>query len=334
MNTEIWKTIEGTNDQYEVSNFGQVRSFARNNPKLLKPLLQRDHFSILIRVHGVQGRRLVHRLVVENFIGPIPKNMVVDHIDGTPTNNALSNLRVVSQRENIHCGRKLTRKFSVPNVKKVRDGLLVKKGFGPTMYALGLVGTEALAQELYESCTTEDQAKTLQENHVKARNERSIELSNIRRIKQVEANRARRIKQREVIKALRVSEGRTNDQIDAQVEELRKLKRKRPSLNARATFVAQKFIDGKNRYLGSYPTKEEADQVIAFANIKNYQSIRTKNIHTLPAQNNSEGVVYHKTLNQWSAYVVDTQNIPRHVGYFDSEDEAKSNRDFYININM
>jgi hypothetical protein len=42
----------------------------------------------------------VHRLIIETFIGPIPKGMVVDHINRITTDNRIENLRVVSYREN------------------------------------------------------------------------------------------------------------------------------------------------------------------------------------------------------------------------------------------
>jgi len=43
---------------------------------------------------------LVHRVVVETFIGEIPKDMEVNHIDGVKSNNELSNLEVVTRSEN------------------------------------------------------------------------------------------------------------------------------------------------------------------------------------------------------------------------------------------
>ena len=43
----------------------------------------------------------VHCLVWQTFRGVIPNGMVIDHIDGNRGNNALSNLRLVSQSENM-----------------------------------------------------------------------------------------------------------------------------------------------------------------------------------------------------------------------------------------
>lgn len=47
------------------------------------------------------GLGSVHRLVVESFLGEIPKGLVVNHIDGNKLNNRLSNLEVVTYSENM-----------------------------------------------------------------------------------------------------------------------------------------------------------------------------------------------------------------------------------------
>lgn len=43
---------------------------------------------------------LVHRVVVETFLGEIPKDYEVNHIDGCKTNNRLNNLEIVTKSEN------------------------------------------------------------------------------------------------------------------------------------------------------------------------------------------------------------------------------------------
>lgn len=42
----------------------------------------------------------VHQLVYDAWVGPVPDGMVLDHIDRDKTNNAVSNLRAVTQVEN------------------------------------------------------------------------------------------------------------------------------------------------------------------------------------------------------------------------------------------
>lgn len=75
---------------------------------------------------------LFHRLIVETFIGEIPKGMEVDHKDGNKHNNALSNLEIVTPEENIDRASKMGshhKRFSnrqVANmIRKVLDGASV-----------------------------------------------------------------------------------------------------------------------------------------------------------------------------------------------------------------
>lgn len=52
-----------------------------------------------LRVNLASGHYSKHRLIWETFNGPIPDNMVIDHIDGNRQNNKLSNLRLITQGE-------------------------------------------------------------------------------------------------------------------------------------------------------------------------------------------------------------------------------------------
>jgi len=47
------------------------------------------------------GKILLHRLVYLQRHGDIPAGLVIDHIDGNKTNNAISNLQAITTSENI-----------------------------------------------------------------------------------------------------------------------------------------------------------------------------------------------------------------------------------------
>ena len=99
MTKEIWKTIENTNNLYQVSNLGNVRSLRFNKIKILKSVVNSRGYACV----GINGRTInVHRLVLETF-KPIPdyKSLVVNHIDGDKTNNNLNNLEWCTQKYNI-----------------------------------------------------------------------------------------------------------------------------------------------------------------------------------------------------------------------------------------
>ena len=114
--TEItMKPLEGFTD-YHISDDGLVyttkysKRYNRNEDlKVLKPRLHPSGYLYYGFYIGVGKNRLRywrrgHRLVVENFIGKIPKGMDVDHIDGDRHNNDVDNLRIVTHSDNILYG--------------------------------------------------------------------------------------------------------------------------------------------------------------------------------------------------------------------------------------
>lgn len=53
------------------------------------------------RVGHKHKRDKVHRVIWRLYNGPIPPGLEIDHIDGDPGNNNISNLRLVTHAENI-----------------------------------------------------------------------------------------------------------------------------------------------------------------------------------------------------------------------------------------
>jgi hypothetical protein len=131
MNT-IWKPIPCFELRYEVSNDGQVRSLdatvACGNKalrsvkgRLLKPGLTVGYPCVVL---GKGNTRMVHTLVAAAFIGPRPAGNDVLHIDGSRTNNHISNLKYGSRSENNRdIFRHGKRKLSVAEVNGARDAL-------------------------------------------------------------------------------------------------------------------------------------------------------------------------------------------------------------------
>lgn len=100
---EIWKPIKGTKGFIEVSNKGRVRSLLRGNPRLLKP--QTDgcgYYRIRVTIEREKMTYKVHREVAKAFIDNPDNLPQVNHIDGNKTNNSVSNLEWVTNRENAH----------------------------------------------------------------------------------------------------------------------------------------------------------------------------------------------------------------------------------------
>jgi hypothetical protein len=73
-----------------------------------------------------EGKRyqiLVHRVVYSFFNGEIPDGMQINHIDGDKKNNALSNLELVTPRENTLHAIYVTKKkkcFGLENLKRLK----------------------------------------------------------------------------------------------------------------------------------------------------------------------------------------------------------------------
>lgn len=100
---EEWRPVES--GFYSVSNLGRVRREAPARGtypgNMLSSKGSRGFYpSVAIHRSGFRGRRRIHDLVTEAFLGPKPSGMYVNHKDGDKTNNRLDNLEYVTPSEN------------------------------------------------------------------------------------------------------------------------------------------------------------------------------------------------------------------------------------------
>lgn len=104
---EIWKAVKGYEGLYEVSNTGKVRSLNYNRTGKVKELLRGncgDYLFVSLCKEGKRKPFLIHRLVVQTFIGEIPKGLIVNHKDENKQNNNVDNLEIVTQKYNLNYG--------------------------------------------------------------------------------------------------------------------------------------------------------------------------------------------------------------------------------------
>jgi transcriptional regulator of met regulon len=99
---EEWKSISYRED-YEVSNFGNCRRKKSNGDYYyITPTIQRYKFlSFWSKKEKKYHKKTLHSLVAEAFLGERPEGLVIDHIDRDKLNNNVSNLRYITNQENI-----------------------------------------------------------------------------------------------------------------------------------------------------------------------------------------------------------------------------------------
>lgn len=95
---EIWKDIIGFENEYEVSNLGNVRRKIQNLKSSISP---HGYKTLSLSKNGKTITKLVHRLVAEAFIENHENKEIINHKDCNKTNNVLENLEWVTHEENM-----------------------------------------------------------------------------------------------------------------------------------------------------------------------------------------------------------------------------------------
>ena len=114
---EIWKDIPNY-EGYQVSNLGRVKSLERldvigrkRKEKILKPTINhKGYYQVGLWKQSIGKMYLVHRLVWIAFNGTIPEGLQVNHINEIKSDNRLSNLNLMTPKENTNWGTGIERR--------------------------------------------------------------------------------------------------------------------------------------------------------------------------------------------------------------------------------
>lgn len=157
-NKEIWKDIIGYEGIYQVSNYGNViRTGYKLSSKIKKLKPTKDgvgYYTVTLSKNNQRKTKAVHILVAIAFLNHIPNKfeLVVNHKDFNRLNNNISNLEIVTQRENtnlIHIPS--SSKFVGVHLDKRLNKWISRIWIGKERRHLGVFKKEKYAHKAYQN---------------------------------------------------------------------------------------------------------------------------------------------------------------------------------------
>ncbi len=114
---ETWEDVPGYNENYQVSNYGRVKSLIKNKPRILRKTISMGKYKV--QMYWRRGRfrnELVGRLVCTLFNGEPNETDVLTFKDDNPLNIIAENMFWRSRSE---CARtaKNKHRYSSPGIK-------------------------------------------------------------------------------------------------------------------------------------------------------------------------------------------------------------------------
>lgn len=98
---EVFKDVVGFEGEYQISNFGRVKTLKPRSEVYIKPSNRNGYLRVGLRKNNKRYSKSVHRLVGEAFIGVPKKGMQINHKNGIKDDNRVCNLEWVTHSENI-----------------------------------------------------------------------------------------------------------------------------------------------------------------------------------------------------------------------------------------
>lgn len=92
----IWKDIPGYENMYQANDDGQIRSIRRGRPKIMRPRFDKKINAMMVYVDNGKGKKgpiQVSKLIMDAFVGEMPKGMCRIHKNGDILDNRPCNLK-------------------------------------------------------------------------------------------------------------------------------------------------------------------------------------------------------------------------------------------------
>ena len=113
---EKWVDIEGYEKEYQISNYGRLKSLKNN--LIMKPMIATNGYLIAcLWKNGKQKKYVIHRLVAKAFLDNPNNYKEVNHIDEDKNNNNVNNYEWCSHKYNMNYG-KVREKISKSKIGK------------------------------------------------------------------------------------------------------------------------------------------------------------------------------------------------------------------------
>lgn len=152
---EEWKDIIGYEGLYQISNFGNVKSVRFDKEKLLLPQTNSKGYYFVVLCDKTKRKQMqIHQLVAIAFLNHIPCKMelVINHINFDKKDNKVSNLEIVTNRENSNRKHlKSTSKYTGVSFEKDRNKWVAQIKINGKRVLLGRFSNEIDASNAYQS---------------------------------------------------------------------------------------------------------------------------------------------------------------------------------------
>lgn len=119
---EIWTSVKGYEEQYMVSNYGNV--YSKVSRKLLKQTINQTGYNqVGLSLKGKIKSSPVHRLVAEHFLYNDENSKRVTHLDGDKLNNSHNNLSWLVPQKVIAYHLETRKEITYKSIKECSDAL-------------------------------------------------------------------------------------------------------------------------------------------------------------------------------------------------------------------